>query len=109
MPKSEEFFQERWPEARAIADPRRVLYKAFGVGTGKPLQLIGPGVFTSAARAMSKGHLQGETVGDALVMPGLFVVQDHHITWEYPYKHAGDHPNWARLPELAGIQPITAT
>lgn len=106
MAKSEEFFQERWPEARAIADPRRVLYKAFGIGAGKPLQLIGPGIFTSSARAMVKGHMQGETVGDPLVMPGLFAVQGDRILWEHKFKHAGDHPDWVRLPALAGFDRI---
>lgn len=99
--QSQVFFAERWPEARAVADPRRRFYKAFDIGRGSLLQLASPGVFTAGARAVAKGHNQGQTIGDSAQMPGLMLVQDNCIVWQHRFKHAGDHPDWDQIGKLA--------
>lgn len=99
--QSRAFFAERWPEARAVADPRRKFYRAFGIGRGSLAQLASPGVLIAGARAVSKGHIQGQTVGDAATMPGLMLVQDNCILWQHHFKHAGDHPDWEKIGKRA--------
>jgi AhpC/TSA antioxidant enzyme len=100
--QSRAFFAERWPEARAVADPRRRFYNAFGIGRGSLTQLLAsPGVVAAGARAVAKGHIQGQTVGDAAQMPGLMLVQDNCILWQHRFRHAGDHPNWEKISKLS--------
>jgi hypothetical protein len=99
--QSRTFFAERWPEARAVADPRRRFYNAFDIGRGSLLQLARPGVLTAGARAVSKGHIQGQTIGDTAQMPGLILVQDGCIVWRHRFSHAGDHPDWRQIGKLA--------
>jgi hypothetical protein len=33
-------------------------------------------------------------------MPGLFLVKDDTILWRHRFRHAGDHPDFARIPNL---------
>ncbi|MCA8974708.1 MAG: AhpC/TSA family protein, partial [Planctomycetes bacterium] len=69
------------------------------------LQLFGPRVFAAAWRAWRKGHGVGRPAGDPLVMPGVMVVDGGRILWEHPFRDVGDHPEVARIPELAGLIP----
>jgi hypothetical protein len=101
--QSRAFFAERWPEARAVADPRRRFYNAFGIGKGSLTQLASPGVLMAGARAIAKGNIQGQTIGDAAQMPGLILVQDNCIVWQHRFRHAGDHPDWGQVGKLAGV------
>lgn len=105
--QSKAFFAERWPEARAVADPRRRFYQAFGVGRGSLRQLASPGVLLAGARAVAKGHVQGQTIGDAATMPGLMLVQDNCIVWQHHFKHAGDHPDWEEIGKRASLHSGT--
>ena len=99
--QSRAFFAERWPEARAVADPRRRFYNAFGIGRGSLLQLASPGVLTAGARAVAKGHVQGQTIGDTAQMPGLLLVQEGCIVWQHRFRHAGDHPDLSQIGKLS--------
>jgi len=99
--QSRAFFAERWPEARVIADPRRRFYQAFGIGRGKLTQLASPGVLLAGARAVAKGNLQGQTLGDPAQMPGLLIVQDGCIVWQHHFQHAGDHPDWGKVSKMS--------
>jgi hypothetical protein len=102
--QSQTFFAERWPEARAIADPRRRFYNAFGIGRGSLTQLASPGVLKAGARALSKGHIQGQTVGDSATMPGLMLVEDNCIVWQHKFNHAGDHPDWDKIAKMTAVE-----
>ena len=101
--QSRAFFAERWPEARAVADPRRRFYKAFGIGRGSLMQLASPGVLAAGGRAVAKGHIQGQTIGDSAQMPGLMLVHDNCIVWQHRFRHAGDHPDWDQVGKLAAV------
>lgn len=89
-----------WPEARGIADPDRRLYKAFGIERGGMLELMSPGVVLAGMRALSKGHIQGATTSDPTQMPGMLLVQGGRVLWEHDFQHAGDLPDFERLPGL---------
>jgi hypothetical protein len=102
--QSKRFFSERWPEARAVADPRRRFYKAFGIGRASLRQLASPGLLTAGARAVANGHIQGKTVGDTAQMPGLMLVQEGRIVWQHRFHHAGDHPDWEKIGNLVKVK-----
>jgi hypothetical protein len=87
------FFADFDPGARAVADPDRVLYAAFGLERGRGAQLVSPAVFAAGLRAVAKGTLIGLPVGDVLQLSGEFVVADGAILWSHRAEHTGDHPS----------------
>lgn len=106
--EGEAFFSHFWPEARAVADAERVFYRAFGLTRGSWKQMFGLEVLACGIRAASKGHGLGRPVGDPLRMPGLFLVQGSEVRWEHAFKHAGDHPDFIRLPSvLPGLETLS--
>ncbi len=92
------FFDRHWREARAVADAPQLLYAAFGIGQGGTRQMFGPAVWLAGVRATLKGHVGGRATGDPWTMPGLFLVLDDRILWRRDFRHAGDHPDFARIP-----------
>jgi len=95
------FLNRYWPTTRAISDPELEFYEAFGVQQGSLLQSIGPAVLLSTHRARSKGHKNGPREGDIWRMPGAFLVRGAEILWRHEFRHAADHPDFARVPEFA--------
>lgn len=95
------FLRRHWREARAISDPELRLYEAFGIRRGGVLQMFGPGVWAGKRRANEKGHRNGERSGDIWRMPGVFLARGDEILWSHAYRHAGDHPDFASVGELA--------
>lgn len=86
------------PSIACYANKTKEAYKAFGLDRGSLLQLMGPQVFAAGARAMARGHTQGETTGDALMLGGVFVIdQEGIIRYAHYDAHAGDHPNFAEV------------
>jgi hypothetical protein len=100
------FLRRYWPEARAVADPEAVFYEGLGIGRGGLLQLFHPGVVPALFRARAAGHSGGEGAGgDPRRMPGLFVARGGEIVWSHRARHQGDHPEFGRIPRLAGLAP----
>jgi hypothetical protein len=94
------FFERGWPAARAIADPDRQLYEAFGIERGNSEQFANIGVIACGIRATLKGNFNGRLQGDPRLMPGLFLVAYDAILWQHDYRNLGDHPDFAALPKL---------
>jgi hypothetical protein len=90
-----------WPSAHAVSDPERRFYAAFGIERGSLWRTLGPEVWRARSRAKRKGYASGERQGDVWMMPGTFLVRDERIVWSHGYRHAADHPEFARIPELA--------
>ena len=93
------FFGRFWPEARAVSDPHRRFYRAFGIERGGMWELFGPEALACGIRATLKGNLAGVPVGDLWTMPGLFLVEGDAIIWQHEFRHIGDHPDFARIVE----------
>lgn len=100
LAQGEGFFAEHWPEAHAIADPRRRLYAGFGIRRGSVNQVFGAGAVRATARAAQQGHLPGIPVGDPRLMPGMFLVYGRRILWQHHFRHIGDHPDLKRIPAI---------
>ena len=98
------FMRRYWPAARAIADPDAAFYEGLGIGRGGIMQMFHPAVVPALLRAGANGHLGGEgSGGDTRRMPGLFVARGAEILWAHRARHQADHPEFERIPELAGI------
>ena len=95
------FLRRTWPTARAVSDPNAELYDGFGVGRGGLMKMFGPGVWSGRSRAATKGHSNGERVGDVWRMPGVFIARGASLVWAHEYAHAADHPDFGRLGEVA--------
>lgn len=95
------FLRTYWPGVRVVCDPDLAFYEAFGIGRGGLLEMFGPRALGAMRRAKTKGHDVGERSGDIWRMPGLFLVRGARVLWSHDFRHAGDHPDFARVPEIA--------
>jgi hypothetical protein len=101
-----EFFARFWPRARAISDPERSLYRAFGVESGTVAQLFHPGVLVAGLKSTLGGTLPGIPTADVRQMPGWVLVRRGAVVWQHRPRHAGDHPDLDWLAE--GVAPPAA-
>ena len=83
-----------------MADAPKRFYAAFGIGQGGTREMFGPGVWLAGARAALKGNVVGKAVGDPWTMPGLFLMKGDVILWRHASRHAGDHPDFAHIPDI---------
>ncbi len=100
-------FDKLWPEARVISDPEKKFYREFGLKRVTSSQLFHPGSFVRAMGAFLKGNSVSTPKGqDPLMMGGVFFLRGQELVWVHNYRHTGDHPDFARIPDLvAGAQP----
>ena len=101
------FFGRFDPQARAISDPDKLLYRAFGLERGSLQSLLGPRVWASAAKSALKGHGIGRPVGDTLMMPGLCAVHERRVVWRQCLDHVGEELRLAELEEFASLLPAS--
>jgi hypothetical protein len=99
MPDESEEIAERYElhGVDMIGDPLRELYQAFDLPQGSFLQMFGPSVAANGIRATLKGHMQGWFVGDALQMPGAFVVSHGAILRAFRHSNVGARPDYLAL------------
>lgn len=80
-----------------ISDPERLIYRAFGLGHGAILQLMNPRVVIRAIGAVFRARGAGAPIGDALQMPGAFVLSDGAVVRSYVYRDQADRPDYVAL------------
>lgn len=80
----DEFFSKYYEhKIHHISDPRRILYKSFGLSRGTLLQVFGPMTFIRGLWAgVFKGHGLGEIEGDSLQLGGFFVLKKGQVIFE---------------------------
>lgn len=93
------FLRRDWPTVRAVADPSLRFYEAFGVERMGWLDLLRPGLWTAELRARGKGIAPGERSGDIWRLPGVFLVRGDRILWAHAFRHPGDLPDFAAVPD----------
>ena len=104
--EGEEFFALRWPEARAVSDPDRELYAAFGLARGSAGQLFGPGVIWQGVKAALRGHGVGKPVGDPRQMSGWFLIDEGEVVWSHVHEDAGAERRYDELESaVAALEP----
>ena len=96
------FFEDRWPEARAVSDTERTLYRSFGLERASMRQLLAPAVFRAAWK--HRRHGVGLPVGDALLLSGAFVVAGQRVLFSHRSDNAADHPEWEELLRIVRVE-----
>ena len=77
-----------------ICDPKKELYRQFGLGRGGVSSLASPAVLLRGMRALSRGYTPGIPQGDVMQMPGVFLINtERNIIYSYYSKDASDHPS----------------
>ena len=97
--EGEQFLAKRWPEARAVSDPDRRLFDAFGLTKGSFRQLMGLRVWAAGARAVRHGV--GIPVGDPRVLAGTFVVRGADVLDADVAENSASIPDLGRLAAVA--------
>lgn len=86
-----------------IRDHERVLYRAFGLALGGPLDLFGPAVWWRAwEAAMLEGHWVGLLDGEVFQLAGVFLLYHGQVLRSYRHQRASDRPDYITL---AGAEP----
>jgi peroxiredoxin len=81
-----------------VSDEKQSVYKAFGLGRGRLLQVLGPRVLLRGVKAgLLDGHGLGAIMGDAFQMPGVFVVFHGQILKSHIHQSAADRPDYLQL------------
>jgi hypothetical protein len=96
-----EILDQYWPGARAVSDPERQFYRAFGLHRGSFNQLLGPRVVWAAAKSAMKGNAPGRAQGDVRTMPGMFLMSRGEIVWQHDFRFSGDHPDLEEVARVA--------
>ncbi len=82
----------------SISDPRKSLYRAFGLPRGGVGDLFGPKVWLRGIQAAILGrHGIGRLVGDGFQMPGVFLLFHGEIVRSYRHQSAADRPDYLQL------------
>lgn len=85
-----------------ISDTDRVLYRSFGLKKARANHFLNPkNVWRTFVNGVLKGHMVGKPAGDALQMPGVFLVHKSKILNKYTYRYVSDMPDFLRLSTLA--------
>lgn len=98
-------FSRLWPEARAVSDIPKTYYDAFDIKRGGLREMFGPVVWACGVRSTLKGNRIGMKTGDPWTMPTLILMDGDRIVWDFVGKHAGDHPDFAAIPQAQPAQP----
>lgn len=81
-----------------ISDPKRNLYRAFGLRRGTLSDLFGPKVWIRGFEAAILGrHGVGRLVGDGFQMPGAFLLFHGEVVRSYRHQSAADRPDYMAL------------
>jgi len=81
-----------------ISDPKRELYRAFGLRRGTIRQLFGPKVlWRGLLRGVLARHGLGPARTDASQMPAIFVIHNSAIVFRFRHRSAADRPDYAGL------------
>lgn len=97
--ETKEFFDGFWPEARAVSDKEHFFYQAFGLKQASLTTMLTPTAWVRVVETAFKGNFVGKFVGDIWMMPGVFLVKNESIIWQHDFKHTGDHPDFAKIPQ----------
>jgi peroxiredoxin len=74
-----------------VSDPERLLYKAFGLRRGRLYQIFGLKVcWRGFLLRLFKGVKVGPEVGDALQMPGVFLLNDGNVKNSFQPEYISD-------------------
>jgi peroxiredoxin len=79
----------------AISDPRRSLYRAFGLRRGSLRQVAGPALWPQGVRlVLRRGQSLSRKGGDLFQLSGLFLVFQGQVVRSFFHRNAGEMPDF---------------
>ncbi len=86
------------PGLTCLTDEAHEAYARYGLRQMRATEALSFGMLKAAGRALAAGHMQGQAIGDARMLPGTFIIDREGIVLFAHYSsHAGDHPAIADL------------
>jgi peroxiredoxin len=96
--QSEKFRNEFSLSFPIICDPKKDLYRTYGLGRGSFSNLASPGILLRGLRTLSRGHAPGIPRGDVFQLPGSFLIDtEGTIRFAHYSKNASDYTPVATL------------
>jgi len=80
-----------------VSDPDRALYRAFHLRRGGLRDVVGPAVWRRGTEAVAAGHGLGRIAGDAMQMPGVFVLEGGRVVKAFRHRTAADRPDYVAM------------
>ncbi|MEO8660292.1 MAG: peroxiredoxin-like family protein [Bryobacteraceae bacterium] len=98
-PRAAQFFTRySLADLPRVSDPRRSLYRAFGLRRGSLTEVFGPKVWWRGFQAgILRRHSIGRLEGDGFQMPGVFLIYHGEVIRSYRHQSAADRPDYVRL------------
>ncbi len=90
------FFEEFYPKAPHISDPKLRLYQAFRVQKAGILAQIVPSNLWRFWELSRRGLSNERPTADPLVLHASFLFYNQRLIWKAYAKHLGDVPTWPR-------------
>ena len=94
---AEMFANYQLEDASRFSDPQRALYRAFDLQRATLSQVFGAKVWLRGLQALTQGHTVGMIAGDALQMPGVFLLHNETIIRAFRHESAADRPDYREL------------
>lgn len=97
--QGERFFAKYGLQSVArIADPKRSLYRAFGLSRAGLMLIVGPRVWWRAFESVILGRNGiGRFAGDVFQMPGVFLLFHGEVLRSYRHRYSSDRPDYVAL------------
>jgi len=89
-----------WGDVLRVSDPECRLYAGLGLRKGTFLEVFGLQTIVRGIRALVKGNGVGKLEGDALQMPGMFLIYEGSITKAFRHRYAGELPRYIEFASL---------
>ena len=93
------FFQEFYPNAPHIADPKLKLFRLFKIPVAPMIDILHPVMIWRAIKLTLMGY-PNEQKGNPRILSGTFLFFNGKLAWSHRAKIAGDEPNWSKLKVL---------
>jgi len=74
-----------------ISDPRRALYRHFGLEEGGLAQVGGPAVWLPGLKSIFSGNFPGIPKANVWQLPGVFLLEGNRILAGHRQRHSADH------------------
>ncbi|MBF0555976.1 MAG: redoxin domain-containing protein [Nitrospirae bacterium] len=92
--QAEAFRKNHAPSFTIICDPRKILYKAYGLSQAGITGIVSPKTIIRGLGALRRGHLPGLPSGDIFQLSGMFIIDKNMVVRYVRYAvNISDNPS----------------